>query len=123
MRSNFRVTSLSSNLDWIEDAYKYPDINDIIEQEERLREEKRARKRGKKSAKPMDAQNIKIRLALGLFVSKEEINICISIAAYLRLLNWTGFSAAAFPQQDLHNSQREALIMDIMRGIPPMLSR
>ena len=73
MRSNFRVTSLSSNLDWIEDAYKYPDINDIIEQEERLREEKRARKRGKKSAKPMNAQNIKVRLALGLFVSKEEM--------------------------------------------------
>ena len=74
MRSNFRVTTQRSYWDWTEDAYEYPDINDIIDQEERLKEEKRARKRGKKPEKPMDVQNIKIRLVLGQFVSKEELN-------------------------------------------------
>ena len=78
MRSNFRVTTQRSIWNWTQDSYEYPDINDIIEQEERLEEEKRAKsteKRGKKSAlsKPMDKQNIQIRLALGQFVSKEEL--------------------------------------------------
>ena len=71
MRSNFHVTTQRGYWDWTHDSYEYPDINDIIEQEERLREEKR----GKKSVptKQVDAQNIKVRLVLGLFVSKEEL--------------------------------------------------
>lgn len=75
MRSNFHVTTQRGYWDWTQDSYEYPDINDIIEQEERLREEKRAKKRGKKSVptKQVDAQNIKVRLVLGLFVSKEEL--------------------------------------------------
>lgn len=51
--------------DHSQDAYQYPDINDIIDQQERLKT--------KKSKPKMDKQNIVIRLVLGHFVSNEEL--------------------------------------------------
>lgn len=58
--------------DWIQESYRYPDINDIIDQEERVKEAKKARQTGK-STNPMDKQNIQIKLVLGHFVSNEEL--------------------------------------------------
>ncbi|MCR4643937.1 MAG: hypothetical protein K5695_00820 [Oscillospiraceae bacterium] len=52
------------------DDYKYPDILDIIEQEEKA---KRARKKRTSRRKPrMDRADIRVRMGLGAYVSKEE---------------------------------------------------
>ena len=68
------IFSYSWLLDWNHDAYQYPDINDIIDQEERRKEKQRAQKAGKKHFTPMDKHRIQIKLVLGQFVSNDELN-------------------------------------------------
>lgn len=59
------------NLDGRTDDYRYPDILDIIEQEEKA---KQKRKRGSKQKPRMNRENIRIRMAIGMYVTKEEFD-------------------------------------------------
>ena len=74
MRSKYY--NFGSTPDWIQDAYQYPDILDIIEQEEKAKKARR-RKRTTGYKPSRDRANIRARLGAGAFVSKEE-------AAYYR---------------------------------------
>ena len=74
MRSKYY--NFGSTPDWIQDTYQYPDILDIIEQEEKAKKARR-RKRTTGYKPSRDRANIRARLGAGAFVSKEE-------AAYYR---------------------------------------
>ena len=59
------------NLDGRTDDYRYPDILDIIEQEEKA---KQKRKRSSKQKPRMNRENIRIRMAIGMYVTREEFD-------------------------------------------------
>ena len=97
MRENyFRSMNGNGNddLDWIRDSICYPDITDIIEQEEKEKKAKKAKRASRKAigySDAMDITNIRARMCLGRYVSRDELSYLLQHGTSFEISEMTQF--------------------------------
>ena len=84
----------TDDLDWIRESICYPDITDIIEQEEkekRAKKAKRASRRAIRYSDAMDITNIRARMCLGKYVSRDELAYLLQHGTSFEISEMTQF--------------------------------